>query len=138
MSEMKSEETLRIGGRFSPDPLSIGLTAVELELALDFQKAEQSFRKGVEWAAASVGGEVLFEIPAEGQMEDATRLCAVRIPARDAPGPPTILFVLLGRGNPRVRVVHGHEAGDRLYAFAKAYAGLLDRLNRNNANIASA
>ncbi|MFD2238579.1 hypothetical protein [Aureimonas populi] len=126
---MMSEKNIQIG-RASQDPLAASMAALELELALDFQHADRSFREGVQWAAASIGGEVLFEMPAEGQIEDASRICGVRIPAASGHSRPTILFALLDEKTGQVRVADRRDVGERLYSFATAYASLMDRLKR--------
>ena len=100
--------------------------AVEFELALDMQDpTELSFETCVANAAEVVGGEILFDMPADGSIEDATRMAAVRIhhPTRDR-----ILFVVLDEAGSTLRVASSEEVGERFHGFARAFVSVLERI----------
>lgn len=102
------------------------LEAVEFELALDLQDpATTPFEECVKNAAAAASGELLFDMPSEGTLEDASRISAVRI--RDAAREHIVFAVLDGTGS-AIRVASGDEIGERYYGFAKAFVGVLERL----------
>lgn len=99
---------------------------IEFEIALDLEDpALSGFENCVSAAAAAVGGEFLFDMPADGTIEDASRIAAVRIPQtpRDA-----ILFAVLDARGTSLRVANRRDIGDRFYGFARAFVGVLERL----------
>lgn len=99
---------------------------VELELALDLQDpSEEGFDECVRAAAAVVGGELLFDMPSDGAVEDALRIAAVRVAAND--GDAIVFAVLNGEGND-IRVCDRQEIGERFYGFARAFVGVLTRI----------
>ncbi|UIJ71131.1 hypothetical protein [Aurantimonas sp. HBX-1] len=100
--------------------------AVELELALDMQDlTESDFETCVRAAAAVVGGELLFDIPADGSVEDASRIAAVRIEGEDRD---VIVFAVLNADGDNIRVSGRDEIGDRFHGFARAFVGVLTRI----------
>lgn len=100
--------------------------AVELELALDMQDLTQNdFEACVRAAAAVVGGELLFDIPADGSVEDASRIAAVRIEGADRD---SIVFAVLNAEADNIRVSGREEIGDRFHGFARAFVGVLTRI----------
>ncbi|KAB0679557.1 hypothetical protein [Aureimonas leprariae] len=99
---------------------------VEIELALDLQEPSgETFETRVRNAVAVVGGEVLFDVPADGSLDDASRIAAVRVPGspRDR-----IVFAILNETETSIRVAEPDEVGDRLYGFAEAFVGVLTRI----------
>ena len=100
--------------------------AVELELALDMQDlAENDFETCVRAAAAVVGGELLFDIPSDGSVEDASRIAAIRIEGEDRD---SIVFAVLNADADNIRVSSRDEIGDRFHGFARAFVGVLTRI----------
>ena len=100
--------------------------AVELELALDMQDLTQNdFEACVRAAAAVVGGELLFDIPSDGSVEDASRIAAIRIEGADRD---SIVFAVLNADADAVRVSSRNEIGDRFHGFARAFVGVLTRI----------
>ncbi|WAJ29653.1 hypothetical protein [Antarcticirhabdus aurantiaca] len=102
------------------------MAAVEFELALDTQDPTRaSFEDCVRAAAAVVGGEILFAIPTDGSIEDASQIAAVRLEAGEPGG---ILFALLDESETAIRVPDRTEVGERFYGFANAFVGVLTRI----------
>ncbi|MBB4003007.1 MAG: hypothetical protein V7704_13350 [Aurantimonas endophytica] len=102
------------------------IEAVELELALDMQDLTQSdFETCVRAAATVVGGELLFDIPADGSVEDASRIAAVRIAGENRDN---IVFAVLNGSGDNIRVSGREEIGDRFHGFARAFVGVLTRI----------
>jgi hypothetical protein len=100
--------------------------AVEFELALDLQDpASMPFADCVSKAAHVIGGEILFEMPADGSIEDALRIAAVRM-AGDNSG--RILFALLDQDGTTLRMASTEEVGERFHGFARAFIGVLERI----------
>ncbi|WP_102959880.1 hypothetical protein [Mangrovicella endophytica] len=100
--------------------------SVEFELALDLQGATaETFETSVRSAAAVIGGELLFEMPSDGTIEDASRIAAVRLPSQERD---RILFAVLDEAGEQVRVPDREEIGDRFYGFARAFVGVLTRI----------
>lgn len=100
--------------------------SVEFELALDMQDpTELPFEACVALAAQVVGGEILFDMPADGTIEDATHMAAVRMPneTRDR-----IIFVVLDEAKSSLRVASSEEVGERFHGFARAFVSVLERI----------
>ncbi|GGE14156.1 hypothetical protein GCM10011390_36680 [Aureimonas endophytica] len=110
----------------APAPLE-GFEAVELELALDLQEPSHgNFENCVRSAAEMVGGEMLFDMPADGSLEDASRIAAFRVPgpAND----PRIVFAILDEAEEQIRIAGREEIGERFYGFAQSFVGVLERI----------
>lgn len=100
--------------------------AVEFELALDLQDPTATpFADCVGNAARVVGGEILFDMPADGSIEDATRIAAVRMAGDDSG---RILFAILDQEGVTVRMASKAEVGERFHGFARAFVGVLERI----------
>lgn len=103
--------------------------AVEFELALDLtDPTETAFEDCVRSAASVIGGEILFDMPSDGSVEDASRIAAVRVPdeTRDR-----ILFAVLDEAGTTIRVPEREEIGDRFHGFARAFVGVLERIRED-------
>jgi hypothetical protein len=108
------------------EPALDAFESVEFELALDMQDpTELPFEACVAHAAQVVGGEILFDMPADATIEDATRMAAVRIPneTRDR-----IIFVVLDEARSSLRVASPDEVGERFHGFARAFVSVLERI----------
>lgn len=106
----------------APEPFNV----IEFELALDLQDPLQAgFGEAVRNAADVVGGELLFDMPADGSIEDASRIAAVRVPdaSRD-----DIFFAVLDEAALSIRMASREEIGERFHGFARAFVGVLERL----------
>lgn len=107
--------------------------AVEFELALDLQDPTRSpFEDCVRNAAGVVGGEILFDMPSDGSIEDASRIAAIRVPHAERD---RIFFAVLNESGSAVRVASRGEIGDRFHGFARAFVGVLERI-RDDLSIA--
>lgn len=102
-----------------------GLELVELELALDSMQAEQlGFSEAVGSAVQSLGGEVLFSLPASGLAEGQQKIAAVRLPADTEA---MLLFVFLSEDGTRTTVRLPDEETSRLADFSEAFIDLLEK-----------
>ena len=111
------------------EPTNAGFFAVELELALDLEDPHtMAFEECVRSAAVVVGGELLFDMPADGSVEDASRIAAVR---RIAGQGNAIVFAILNAEGNEIRVPDREEVGERFYGFAKAFVGVLSRIRED-------
>lgn len=109
---------------------------IEFEIALDLEDPVRlGFEPSVRAAAQAVGGEFLFDMPADGTIDDASRIAAVRI--RQEPRD-TIVFAVLDHGGTRLRVADRHEIGDRFHGFARAFVGVLERIRTTGPTLAPA
>ena len=105
---------------------SVGFFAVEFALALDMENpVEMPFDDCVRNAAAVVGGELLFDMPSDGSVEDASRIAAVRTVEGCGND---IVFAILNAEGTEIRVSSRQELGDRFHGFAKAFVGVLTRI----------
>ena len=103
-----------------------GFFAVELGLALDLTNpVDMPFDDCVRNAASVVGGELLFDMPSDGSLEDASRIAAVRTIEGEAND---IVFAILNAEGTEIRVCGREELGDRFHGFAKAFVGVLTRI----------
>lgn len=110
------------------------VASIEFEIALDLEDPVLfGFETSVRGAAEAIGGEFLFAIPADGSIDDASRIAAVRIPraTRD-----DILFAALDASGTRLRVADRGEIGDRFYGFARAFVGVLERIREDDGQAA--
>lgn len=116
----------KMQGQVRAEPMLEPFEAVEFELALDLQDPTQaSFEECVRAAVAVVGGEILFDMPADGSIEDASRIAAVRLPSE---GRERILFAVLNDAGSSFRVASRDEIGERFHGFARAFVGVLERI----------
>jgi hypothetical protein len=108
------------------EPVLDAFESVEFELALDMQDpTEVPFEACVAHAAEVVGGEILFDMPTDGSIEDAARMAAVRIPH---PSRDRILFVVLDEARSSLRMASSEEVGERFHGFARAFVSVLERI----------
>lgn len=118
-----------LSGTESGRPDEAGLEpfeALEFELALDLQDpARRGFESAVQEAADVVGGDLLFDIPADKSIEDASRIAAVRIPDAERD---RIFFAVLDAAGTSIRMASRKEIGERFYGFARAFVGVLERI----------
>ncbi|WP_152045017.1 hypothetical protein [Aureimonas psammosilenae] len=99
---------------------------VEMELALDMHEpSAENFEACVRGAAEVVGGEILFDVPSDGSVEDASRIAAIRVPGATES---RIVFAVLDEDEREIRVADREEVGERFHGFAEAYVGVLKRI----------
>lgn len=102
------------------------LDAVEMELALDLQEpTSRSFEDCVRSAVDVVGGEILFDMPADASLDDASRIAAIRVSGGSSE---RIVFAILNETETSIRVAEREEVGERFYGFAHAFVGVLERI----------
>ena len=122
---MRIEEQKAGGTEVQADSFS----AVEFELALDMQDPTQSeFEDCVRSAASAIGGELLFDMPADGSIEDASRIAAVRVRSAERQ---EIIFAILSDDGETIRLADREEIGDRFHGFARAFVGVLTRIRED-------
>ena len=103
-----------------------GFFSVELALALDLTNpVDMPFDDCVRNAALVVGGELLFDMPSDGSIEDASRIAAVRTVEGCGNA---IVFAILNAEGTDIRVSNREELGDRFHGFARAFVGVLTRI----------
>ena len=109
-----------------PDVDGDSFSAVEFELALDMQDlTEIDFADCVRAAAGSVGGEFLFDMPADGTLDNVSRIAAVRVEGQNRD---RIAFAVLNDEGTEIRVPDDDEVDERLRGFARAFVGVLTRI----------
>ncbi|MBP0616393.1 hypothetical protein [Jiella mangrovi] len=121
---------MQINQAVEGDPFEAGesVEAVEFEIALGTSDlGETSFEDCVRQAAEMIGGELLFAMPADGSIEDAREIAAIRIGDANEGGGRVLFAVLNGEGD-AVRVADREEVGDRFHGFARAFVGVLSRI----------
>ncbi|KQT61282.1 MULTISPECIES: hypothetical protein [unclassified Aureimonas] len=102
---------------------------IEFEIALDLEDPILSgFKTSVRTAAEAVGGEFLFDMPADGMIDDASRIAAIRIPRQPRD---IILFALLDASGTGFRIASKDEIGERFYGFARAFVGVLEKIRKD-------
>ncbi|WP_156386407.1 hypothetical protein [Aureimonas sp. Leaf454] len=137
---------LSLGPDKTGGALTDAFSSVEFEIALDLQDPVlASFESCVRAAASVVGGEFLFEMPADGTASNASRIAAVRIPASESPAQPsqlspskardTILFAVLDASGTRLRIADRQEIAERFHGFARAFVGVLERLRDHRSGL---
>ena len=75
-------------------------------------------------AVKSLGGELLFSLPASGLAEGQQKIAAVRLPCGDGQ---TLVFVFLSEDGTRTSVRLPDEETSRLADFSKAFIDLLEQ-----------
>jgi hypothetical protein len=111
-------------GTDGKDPL-LPAELLELELSLDSYDGDANFCDAVREAAAGAGGEFLFDLPAEGLMEDCKRIAVLRIPSA-ASDMRIVLAVLEHNGND-IRMETPAPETAHLVRFADAFIKVLER-----------
>ncbi|SJZ70854.1 hypothetical protein [Consotaella salsifontis] len=118
---MKLETSTAPSGPMRPEPFEI----MEFQLALDLEQPfDVDFRSCVRRAAEAVGGEFLFEVPADCSMENASRIAAVRIPTGSRE---QIAFAALDMLGESIRLCGQSEISERLSGFAQAFVRVIER-----------
>ncbi|ASY68030.1 hypothetical protein AB395_0000613 [Sinorhizobium fredii CCBAU 45436] len=104
------------------------MALLELELSLDrFSGNGDDFSAFVRTVADDIGGELLFDLPASGLVDNCQTIAALRHGQTDGQTP-TILFVCLDADGSTVRVEQPSERTAGLVSFAEAFVGVLERI----------
>lgn len=115
-----------LGGIDQSEPM-LPMELLELELSLEgYAGGDAGFCEAVRKAAENSGGELLFDLPAAGLIEDCRRIAVLRIPD-DAEGMRVVL-ALLDRDGTEIRMQAPDEDTAHLVRFADAFIELLERI----------
>jgi hypothetical protein len=98
---------------------------LELELSLEGYDGDADFCDAVRVAAARSGGEFLFDLPAEGLMDDCKRIAVLRIPSSDQQM--RIVLAVLDQGGTEVRMEAPDPETAHVVRFADAFIKVLER-----------
>ncbi|MDQ0559451.1 hypothetical protein QO004_001229 [Rhizobium mesoamericanum] len=106
------------------DPL-LPIELLELELSLDGYDGKSDFCETVRVASAKAGGEFLFDLPAEGLIDDCKRIAVLRIPS---PGQQMrVVLAVLDHNGTEIRMEAPDPATAHLVRFAEAFVKVLER-----------
>jgi hypothetical protein len=111
-------------GTDGKDPL-LPVELLELELSLDSYDGDADFCDAVRVAAAKAGGEFLFDLPAEGLMEDCKRIAVLRIPS--AASDMRIVLAALEQNGTDIRMETPAPETAHVVRFADAFIKVLER-----------
>ncbi|NEJ33447.1 hypothetical protein GR205_36685, partial [Rhizobium leguminosarum] len=100
---------------------------VELELSLEgYAGGDAGFCEAVRQAASRSGGELLFDLPAGGLIEDCRRIAVLRIP--DHGSGTRVVLALLDYAGTEIRIQSPDEETAHLKRFAEAFIEVLERI----------
>ncbi|EJZ20552.1 hypothetical protein NE852_05710 [Rhizobium sp. Pop5] len=115
-----------LGGIDQSDPM-LPLELLELELSLEgYAGGDAGFCEAVRRAADRSGGELLFDLPAGGLIEDCRRIAVLRIPD-DGNRMRVVLALLDGHGT-EIRMQAPDDETAPLVRFADAFIEVLERI----------
>lgn len=104
------------------------ITLLELELSLAaFDGSAEDFRATVDTAAKAAGGELLFDLPASGLVDDCRQIAVLYIPQEDSEARKVVLALLDAQGS-TIRVQEPDERTEGLLRFAGAFIAVLQRM----------
>lgn len=105
---------------------SLPMELVELELSLEgYAGGDAGFCEAVRQAAGRSGGELLFDLPAAGLIEDCRRIAVLRIPDGENM---RVVLALLDHNGTEIRMQAPDEETAHLVRFADAFIELLERI----------
>ena len=123
---MERQQSPSLGGIDHSEPL-LPLELLELELSLEgYAGGEAGFCEAVRKAAGETGGELLFDLPAAGLVEDCRRIAVLRIPTSDKKM--RVVLALLDQNGTEIRVQAPDEDTEHLVRFADAFVEVLERI----------
>ncbi|MBB3133865.1 hypothetical protein FHS26_001578 [Rhizobium pisi] len=100
---------------------------LELELSLEgYAGGDAGFCEAVRRAAERSGGELLFDLPAAGLVQDCRRIAVLRIPA--GAQEMRVVLALLDDNGTEIRMQAPDEETAPLVRFADAFIELLERI----------
>jgi hypothetical protein len=124
-SELAVESpVLTLGGADASDPL-LPMELLELELSLETYDGDADFCDAVRVAALRSGGELLFDLPAEGLLEDCKRIAVLRIPS--ASSDMRIVLAILDHNGTDIRMESPTPETAHIVQFADAFIEVLER-----------
>ena len=116
-----------LGGIDHQSEPTLPMELLELELSLEgYTGGEAGFCEAVRRAAARSGGELLFDLPAAGLVQDCRRIAVLRIPG-DGQAMRVVLALLDDHGT-EIRMQAPDEDTAPLVRFADAFVELLERI----------
>ncbi|PDT31198.1 hypothetical protein CO660_04000 [Rhizobium sp. L9] len=105
---------------------SLPMELVELELSLEgYAGGDAGFCEAVRQAAGRSGGELLFDLPAAGLIEDCRRIAVLRIPDGENM---RVVLALLNHNGTEIRMQAPDEETAHLVRFADAFIEVLERI----------
>ncbi|MBX5152608.1 hypothetical protein HJB77_00685 [Rhizobium lentis] len=105
---------------------SLPMELVELELSLEgYAGGDAGFCESVRQAAGRSGGELLFDLPAAGLIEDCRRIAVLRIPDGENM---RVVLALLDHNGTEIRMQAPDEETAHLVRFADAFIEVLERI----------
>ena len=115
-----------LGGIDQSEPM-LPMELVELELSLEgYAGGDAGFCEAVRLTAGRSGGELLFDLPAGGLIEDCRRIAVLRIP--DDGHEMRVVLALLDTNGTEIRMQAPDEETAHLMRFADAFVELLERI----------
>ncbi|EJT06578.1 hypothetical protein [Rhizobium sp. CCGE 510] len=115
-----------LGGIDHTEPM-LPMELLELELSLEgYAGGDAGFCEAVRQAAQRSGGELLFDLPAAGLVEDCRRIAVLRIP--DDGSEMRVVLALLDYAGTEIRMQAPDEETAHLVRFAEAFIELLERI----------
>ncbi|WP_160005170.1 hypothetical protein [Rhizobium sp. 18055] len=108
-----------VGDAFLPMDL------LELELSLESYDGDANFCDAVRMAARRSGGEFLFDLPAEGLLDDCKRIAVLRIPS--ASSDMRIVLAVLDHNGTDIRMESPAPETAHIVQFADAFIEVLER-----------
>ena len=95
---------------------------------------EARFREAVRDAAIAAGGELLFDLPAEGLVENRRRIAVARIPAEGQSM--RVVVATLDRDTARIHLQKPDAKTAHLVGFANAFVGVFKHISEPQINAA--
>jgi hypothetical protein len=124
-SELSAESPLvTLGGPDTSDPI-LPMDLLELELSLESYDGDANFCDAVRVAAKRSGGEFLFDLPAEGLLDDCKRIAVLRIPS--ASSDMRIVLAVLDHNGSDIRMESPAPETAHIVQFADAFIEVLER-----------
>jgi len=116
-----------LGGIDHQSEPMLPMELLELELSLEgYTGGEAGFCEAVRRAAARSGGELLFDLPAGGLVQNCRRIAVLRIP--DDGQEMRVVLALLDDHGTEIRMQAPDEETAPLVRFADAFIELLERI----------
>lgn len=107
-----------------------------LDLKFPREQAEDNgevrFREAVRDAAVAAGGELLFDLPAEGLVENRRRIAVARIPAEGESM--RVVMATLDRDSARIHLQKPDDRTAHLVGFANAFVGVFQHISEPEAS----
>ncbi|MDM9623635.1 hypothetical protein A6U87_03260 [Rhizobium sp. AC44/96] len=123
--ELAADTQAPMLGPIDPGDAFLPMELLELELSLETYNGDADFCEAVRVASTRAGGEFLFDLPADGLMDNCKRIAVLRIPSAEA-GTRIVLAVLDQNGT-EIRIEAPPPESGNLVQFAEAFITVLER-----------